>query len=114
MTSSTDEAGIRVSQVNRRQAIGSIAAGLTSSGAVWKAFPQAGVRVVHSPDDLALTYDYLIVGAGSAGCVLTHRLAQAGRTVLLIEAGGPATLPLPSSSHQTGLNCRAARPIGGM
>ena len=93
MTSSKDETGIRVSQVNRRQAIGSIAAGLTSSGAVWKAFPQAGVRVVHSPDDLALTYDYLIVGAGSAGCVLTHRLAQAGRTVLLIEAGGPATLP---------------------
>jgi len=40
MTSSTDEAGIRVSQVNRRQAIGSIAAGLTSSGAVWKASPK--------------------------------------------------------------------------
>jgi choline dehydrogenase-like flavoprotein len=83
----------QLSQVNRRQAMGSIAAGLTSSGAVWNALAQAGIRVVHSPDDLSLTYDYLIVGAGSAGCVLAHRLAQASRSVLLIEAGGPATLP---------------------
>jgi choline dehydrogenase len=82
-----------LSQVNRRQAVGSIAAGMASSGAVWKVFAQAGIRVVHSTDDLGLTYDYLIVGAGSAGCVLTHRLAQAGRSVLLIEAGAPATLP---------------------
>ena len=39
------------------------------------------------------TYDYVIVGAGSAGCVLAHRLGRAGRRVLLIEAGGAATLP---------------------
>jgi choline dehydrogenase len=32
-------------------------------------------------------FDHIIVGAGAAGCVMTRRLIDAGRRVLLIEAG---------------------------
>tara|TARA_R110002033_G_scaffold46279_3_gene90876 strand:- start:2097 stop:3743 length:1647 start_codon:yes stop_codon:yes gene_type:complete len=35
-----------------------------------------------------MTADYIIVGAGSAGCAVAYRLAEAGKSVLVIEHGG--------------------------
>lgn len=40
------------------------------------------------------TADYVVVGAGSAGCALARRLADSGADVVLIEAGGPDRSPL--------------------
>jgi choline dehydrogenase len=33
--------------------------------------------------------DYIVAGAGSAGCILARRLADTGASVILVEAGGP-------------------------
>ncbi len=39
-------------------------------------------------DGARLSFDVIVVGAGSAGCATTRRLVDAGRRVLLLEAGG--------------------------
>jgi len=38
-------------------------------------------------------FDYVVVGAGSAGCVVAGRLAAAGAAVLVLEAGGTDRRP---------------------
>jgi len=50
------------------------------------------------------SFDYIIVGAGSAGCVLANRLSEDGRhSVLLLEAGGKDSNPLIQVPMVSGL-----------
>lgn len=56
-----------------------------------------------------LQADYVIVGAGSAGCVLARRLIDAGHTVILLEAGGndrSAAVYIPAGSARLVGNAR--------
>jgi choline dehydrogenase len=40
-----------------------------------------------------VSYDVVIVGSGSAGCVIARRLVDSGARVLVLEAGGEDTNP---------------------
>ncbi|WP_312798367.1 GMC family oxidoreductase [Tianweitania sp.] len=39
------------------------------------------------------TFDYIVVGGGSSGCVVTNRLVKAGKSVLMLEAGPKDNMP---------------------
>ena len=71
-----------------------------------------------------MTADYVIVGAGSAGCAMAYRLAEAGRTVTVIEHGGsdagpfiqmPAALsyPMNMALYDWGLKTEPEPHLGG-
>jgi choline dehydrogenase len=49
-------------------------------------------------------FDYIIVGSGAGGGTVAARLAEAGRTVLLLEAGGDPRRLSGSNDDQPGIN----------
>ncbi len=68
--------------------------------------------------------DYVIIGAGSAGCAMAYRLAEAGKDVLVIEHGGwdggpfiqmPAALsyPMNMKAYDWGLQSEPEPHLGG-
>lgn len=48
----------------------------------------AGANQTENRDALKASYDYVVVGAGAAGCLIASRVAQTGASVLVLEAGG--------------------------
>jgi choline dehydrogenase len=73
---------------------------------------------------VAETADYVIVGAGSAGCALAYRLAEAGKSVIIIEHGGtdagpfiqmPGALsyPMNMARYDWGLRTEPEPHLGG-
>ena len=49
---------------------------------------------MESKKDNTMQADYVIVGAGSAGCAMAYRLSEAGKSVIVIEYGGTDAGPL--------------------
>lgn len=48
-------------------------------------------------------YDYVVIGSGTGGGIVSRRLADTGASVLLLEAGGPQTVTSDIPANADGL-----------
>ena len=60
---------------------------------------QAVVRPYPDKVPVASQYDFIVVGAGPAGCVLSRKLVDAGASVLLLEAGEATQFDLGGTDY---------------
>jgi len=70
-----------------------LSAARTGSASAGEAAADLAAPAVH-PDDLAAEYDYVVIGSGAGGGPVAVRLAEAGHSVLVLEAGPGETDPV--------------------